>query len=329
MNIQTPEALFLLLLLIPVVFLLIRAHDRGRRDLIRLAGEWQAPRLLPVYLLRSFFSGLALVLALVFLVLTLAGISWGVSPVEETSTGVDVALVVDVSRSMLAGDTAPNRLAKAAETARFLADNLPSARFSLTVFKGSALTLVPLTRDHAILGLYLDQLDSTVLSSKGSQMEDGLRLGLESLGVPSARQRLVLLLSDGENKEGNPLAVLPLARKLEASIVTVGFGTEAGGAVPDGQGGSLRDGFGQTVISRLNRSLLQALAVGRAGRSLVYSGQQTNSDLLQPLVVLANPAAQTGVSLVPVSRYRLFLLLALLSFGAFLVLRIVKWQKQL
>lgn len=326
MTVQNPEAFFLLMLPVAAAFFHYVTFREGRKDLSRLAGLWREHRLKSIFLLKTFFSAAAFLLSMVFLIFALAGFSWGVSPAEEISSGLDVALTVDVSRSMLAQDLRPNRLQKAVESARFFVEGLPGARFSLTVFRGGAQTLVPLTQDSPILDHFFEELDPDLLTAAGTQMEDGLKLALKTLSLPSARKKVVILISDGENKVGNPLAVAKEAGAKGIPIFTLTLGTEAGAAIPLRDGSFVLDGFGGKVTSQANRRLLEAIAKESEGQSFVYSDRQALLEMQLQLGAFSNSAVQSGVRLEQVSRFRVFLVLSIGFLLIFLALRIVKWK---
>jgi len=320
-----PEVFWALLLLFPAAVLLYGAYHKGKQELLRIGGAWRGPRLNSVYLLKGFFSGLLLLTTFFFLITAWAGPSWGHAPVEEPQDGLDIALAIDVSRSMTAADVLPSRLDQAREVVRVLVSAFPAARFSLTVFEGDGVTLTPLTPDKEVLGRWLDELSPNLTTSPGSNLASGLEEALRTVGYSSAHHRVVVLVSDGESRDGNVLLAARKAAALGIEVFALGFGPADGAKIPD-QGGFLKDDFGFPVQTKLNEGNLRTLAAESGGRYFVGTDRSSQRELQDVLSNLANPASRGGVSLETVPRYRFFLFLALVTLSGFLLVRIIPWK---
>jgi Ca-activated chloride channel family protein len=321
-----PEVFWALLLLPLIAIVMLGAYGRGKNDLLRLGGAWRASPLLSIYLLKSFFQALLLLVAFFCLVVAWSGPAWGTRTVAEHQDGLDVALVFDVSWSMTATDVPPNRLGQGIEAARFLVRTFPHTQFSLVAFKGKARTLTPLTTDTDFLDNWLNELGPSVASGPGSDLAAGLREGLRSLDTPTNHHKAVILFSDGEARGGDTVAA---ARSLAAhgiSLFAFGLGTNAGSTIPEGKG-ALVDDFGFTVITHRNSDLLRAITEETGGVYYPSANRENLSDLQGRLVSLANPASRGGVKLESVQQYPLFLNLALLSLFACLLIRILPWRR--
>jgi len=322
---STPEVFWALLLLIPAGLILAASYRQGRHELQRLGGAWRGHRLHSVYLLKSFFSGLLLLATLLLMITAWSGPSWGHAPVEEPQDGLDIALAVDVSRSMTAPDAAPSRLAQAREFVRTLVSAFPSARFSLTAFEGTGVTLTPLTADKDELGRWLDELSPDLTTAPGSNLASGLEEALRTVGYSALHHRAVVLLSDGESRDGD---VLTSARKASAEgieVFTVAFGSLEGSKIPD-KGGDLKDDFGFPVQTKRVDAGLRLMASETGGRFFVGADRSSPRELHDLLANLGNPASRGGVSLETVPRYRVFLFLALVTLAGFLLVRIIPWR---
>jgi Ca-activated chloride channel family protein len=323
---SNPEVFWTLLLLIPAGLLLYTSHLKGRHELLRIGGAWRGHRLQSVYLLKGFFSGLLLLLTFLLLIAAWAGPSWGRAPVEEPEDGLDIALAVDVSRSMTSTDVPPSRLDQARDVIRMLLSAFPSARFSLVAFEGIGVTLTPLTPDKGVLARWVDELGPNVTTAPGSNLADGLEEALRTVGYTSVHHRVVIFLSDGESRDGNLLAAARKAAAAGVEIFALGFGTAEGGKIPDGDG-FLKDDFGFPVQTKRNDGTLKMLASETHGRFFLGADRASQRELQDLLSNLANPASRGGVGLQPVPRYRVFLFLALVTLSGFLLVRIVPWKE--
>jgi Ca-activated chloride channel family protein len=321
-----PEVFWALLLLIPAAVLLYGAYHKGRQELLKIGGAWRGHRLHSVYLLKGFFSGLLFLLTYLFLVVAWSGPSWGRAPVEEPQNGLDIALAVDVSRSMTAADVVPSRLDQAREVVRLMVSAFPAARVSLTVFEGEGVTLSPLTPDKDVLGRWIDELSPNLTTAPGSNLASGLEEALRTLGYSSSHHRVVLFFSDGESRDGNLVAAARKAAAQGIEVFTLGFGTVEGAKIPD-QKGFLRDDFGFSVQTKLNEANLRTLATESGGRYFDGTNRASQRELQDLLSNLSNPASRGGVTLETVPRYRLFLFLALVTLTAFLLVRIIPWKE--
>jgi len=320
-----PEVFWTLLLLLPAGLLLYGSHLQGKQELLRIGGAWRGHRLQAVFLLKGFFSALLLLVTFLLLITAWAGPSWGHSPVEEPQDGLDIALAVDVSRSMTSTDVQPSRIDQAREAVRLLISSFPAARFSLVAFEGSGVTLTPLTPDKDVLIRWLDELGSNLTTSPGSNLADGLEEALRTVGYSSLHHRVVVLLSDGESRDGDLLAAARKAGVLGVEVFALGFGTAEGGRIPD-RDGFLKDDFGFPVVTKRNDGNLKILASESKGRFFLGADRANQRELQDLLSNLSNPASRGGVALEPVARYRIFLLLALVTLSGFLLVRIVPWK---
>jgi Ca-activated chloride channel family protein len=179
LNILFPENFWLLLILLPMVYLSITTFRRRQKDLDVLAGRWRGPRMKGLFLLKTVFRELFFLGGVMLLILSLAGFFFGVEPVEEEGKGLQVGFVLDISRSMLTRDLRPSRLTQSTLFMKGLVESLQGHSFSLTIFKGDGVTVVPLTYDGLVLEQYLDQvgLPSRLLRgpiSKPGFVQDGV-----------------------------------------------------------------------------------------------------------------------------------------------------------
>jgi len=227
--------------------------------LVRMPGQWR--RTLRVGLLGLCFA---------FLILALMRPQWGLRYVTTPRAGAEIMICLDVSRSMLAEDVAPNRLERAKAEITDLLSYLREDKVGLIAFAGRATILSPLTPDFGFLRLVLDNAGPQSVTRGGTRLEEPLRKALKGFGPPGESSRAILLITDGEDHDSLPLDAAKQAAELGVRIIAIGFGDEAGSEirVSDPQTGArtlLRDAEGQPVRSRLDGDMLRQLALETGG----------------------------------------------------------------
>jgi Ca-activated chloride channel family protein len=215
------------------------------------------------------------------LVLALARPQWGVVREKVEREGVDVVLVLDTSGSMATEDVPPSRffLARAALTS--LVARLEGDRIGLLAFEGEAYPLVPLTLDADAVGLFLETLETGVVPAPGTSLGVGLAKGLDMFVDKERRNKAMVLVSDGEDLEGEVEEAVRRAKEAGVVVHTVGVGTEAGQPVPDfdregNRAGFKKDEDGSVVVSRLHADTLETIARGTGGRYVPLSPADTS-----------------------------------------------------
>lgn len=206
------------------------------------------------------------------IVVALARPQWGIVREKVEREGVDVVFVLDTSGSMATPDVSPNRFYLARQALLQLMTRLDGDRFALVAFEGEAYPLVPLTLDADAVGLFLETVEPGIVPAPGTSLGTGLAKGLDAFVDKERRNKVLVLVSDGENLEGDIDEAITKAKKEGVVVDTVGVGTEAGQPVPefdaDGrQTGYKRDASGAPVVSRLNMSTLEAIARGTGGKA--------------------------------------------------------------
>lgn len=187
------------------------------------------------------------------------------TPPRLGGASADVVLVVDVSRSMDARDTAPSRLRRALDLAERFAVGTGGARLGLVAFSGAAFPVLPLTQDRDALAAYLRGLDSEIISRPGSDLAAALRAAARVFDPTSSRPREVLLFTDGEQLAGDLDGALDALVRLGVRVTAVGMGTTRGSVVPIAGGRPLRDRDGRTVRSRRDDGTLERVTEATGG----------------------------------------------------------------
>ena len=326
MTVASPKALWLLALLVPIILVLLRNYGFGRHDLTLLGGRWREQESLNVYLVKSFFGGLFFCLFYIFMVLSLAGFSWGQAPVEEDRSGIDIVIAVDVSRSMLAQDIRPSRLDRSRDIIRGLLRELPGSRYGIDVFKGTGAAVIPVTEDRLSIQSFLDYLGPQILTSPGTNLERGIDSAIHMFPAGTGRFRVVVLFSDGEAQAGDALKAAARAAKLGIPVFTVVAGTVEGATIPLSDGNVVRDASGKEVVTRAHPGVMASIAVESGGKSFSLSDPAVFSALLSSIQKYAGVRTSEGFRLVDVPRYAIFLSLALLFLLLSIGVRVVKWK---
>jgi Ca-activated chloride channel homolog len=323
MSFTRPELLGLVLLAPVLAVLTVGAYARRRRRVARLLADSELlDRLGGAGLDR--FPRLRLVLiasAAALLGFAMSGPRWGLREIAGRSTGRSVVLALDVSKSMLAEDTRPNRLERERLFVRRLLREMPGDRIGLVVFAGRAYVLSPMTVDQSALNLYLDALDPGIVSQGGSSLASAIEQATDLARGPSETggDRAVILVSDGEALE-EPATVREAADRAARGGVrffTVGVGTADGATIPelDATGrpiGLKEDENGKVVISKLDADLLGDVSRRTAGRYFDLDQAGSTSMLLSALGGMSQSENDRGTRFEPIERAGLFIAAALL-----------------
>ena len=206
---------------------------------------------------------------------------------EKGKTGMDIYILMDTSKSMLASDVAPDRLSVAKKIAESLLDHLDGDRVGFIPFASDAYIQMPLTDDYQLARLFLNVMDTDMISGGGTNLAAAIRLANDSFSRASGADRAILILSDGEENDGASQNLLRNIKDGSPRIYTIGIGTERGSLIPVfGSDGAtvvdyMRDAGGNPVTSRLDADLLARLARESGGASYLISGQTMD---LSPLL---------------------------------------------
>lgn len=192
--------------------------------------------------------------------------AWGAPRRARTWAGVDVVLCLDVSRSMRATDVLPDRLTRAKEEVRALADRFEGGRLGLVLFAGEARVVAPLTHDAASVATLADLADATSVARGGTDLGAALDAAVGLLEGTSARVGAVVLLTDGEDLEERGLAVARRSGERGVAVHALGFGTPRGGKIAREDGaGFLADRSGAEVVTALDHASLARIAAASGG----------------------------------------------------------------
>ena len=211
------------------------------------------------------------VLKLVLLLLALVGIIFGlVNPKIGTKMetvkreGIDIVFAMDVSKSMLAEDVAPNRLDKSKQIVSQIINQLGSDRIGIVAYAGSAFPVLPITTDYSVAKMFLQSMNTEMVSSQGTSLDEAIKLSSTYFDDKSKTSKLLILISDGEDHSEGAEAAAEEANKMGMKIITIGIGTEKGGTIPLKRNGIVqsyqRDNNDEVVITKLNQPSLETIA---------------------------------------------------------------------
>jgi Ca-activated chloride channel family protein len=271
MRFTTPDNAWLLLLVPLLVLFVMWTVRQARRDLQRFAGLQVSGRLTrTVHRSRQRLKSIIVIAGILFLVIALTGPQFGVRLEMAERRGVDVIVVLDLSRSMLAEDVRPSRLKRARHAVGELLDGLEGDRVGLVVFAANAFVQCPLTLDHGAMRMLLSTLDAGDIPSQGTSLERALETAGKSFATDDRQYKAVVVFSDGEAHKGDASGAAAALVALGARVYCVGMGTPDGELIPLRADDGTRleyhkDRDGNYVKSRLDEAALRSVAAAGEG----------------------------------------------------------------
>ncbi|UCD59230.1 MAG: VWA domain-containing protein [Candidatus Hydrogenedentota bacterium] len=203
--------------------------------------------------------------AILFLALCLLGPRWGFHWEEVKRRGVDLVIVLDTSDSMLSRDVKPSRLERAKREVYDLIRMLRGDRVGLVVFSGGAFLQCPLTMDYGACLMFLDYVDTTVVPQKGTNLGEAIRTAVDAFDDIERSSKAILLISDGGNLQGDPLAAAREAELSGIKIYTIGIGREDEEVPIPVSGGGFKYSEGKLVTTKLEDEILRDVAISTGG----------------------------------------------------------------
>ncbi|MBT8254448.1 MAG: VWA domain-containing protein [Flavobacteriaceae bacterium] len=287
---------FWALIIIPVILIiygiLLLWRNRTQR---RFAESHLLDRLSPS---RSLFKSTLKVLMLVmaFGCLTLAMVNPKIGTKLETvkREGVDIVFAVDVSKSMLAEDIAPNRLEKAKQLVTQIINNLASDRVGIIAYAGKAFPQLPITTDYASAKMFLQSMNTEMLSSQGTAIDEAIQLSRTYYDDDNQTNRVLIIISDGEDHSNISVDVAEAAGEEGIKIFTIGVGDTKGAPIPIKRNNIVlnykKDNNGETVITRLNENTLIEIAKETDGQ---YINGRNTTEVVETIREILNRMDKT------------------------------------
>lgn len=260
------EIYFWLLLAIPVVVVLfVLVVFWQKRTQSKFADKELLQRLSPNRsTFKSILKVVVLSLAIASFVVALVNPKIGTKLETIKREGVDVVFAVDVSKSMLAEDIAPNRLEKSKQLVTQIINNLASDRVGIIAYAGSAFPQLPITTDYSAAKMFLQAMNTDMVSSQGTAINEAIELATTYYNDEDQTNRILFIISDGEDHQGEINDIAEEAANQGIRIFTIGVGTAQGGPIPERRNGIIqsykKDNDGETVITRLDEETLREIA---------------------------------------------------------------------
>ena len=273
---------FYLLIIIPVIvvlFLLVLVWKKSTRK--KFANTELLKRLTPN---RSSNKGviklIVLILGLALLIVGLVNPKIGTKLETVKREGVDIVFAVDVSKSMLAEDIAPNRIEKAKRLVSEIINQLASDRIGIIAYAGQAYPQLPITTDYSAAKMFLQGMNTDMLTSQGTAIDQAIELATTYYDDAEQTNRVLFIISDGEDhSEGSTLDAVEDAVDEGITIYTIGVGKEKGAPIPIKRNGILeslkKDNQGETVITKLNKEVL--IDIASEGNGQYIDGSNTDA----------------------------------------------------
>lgn len=329
---------FYLLLVIPATLILFLLARRNQKKRISQFGETLLmKRLMPDYSpLRYNLKFILWSLAVITLSVGLASPQLGSKLNKVKARGVDIMIALDVSNSMLSQDVKPNRLDNAKLAISKLIDNLRSDRIGMVIFAGKGYVQLPITTDYAAAKMFLSNINPSLVPTQGTAIGQAIEMAAGAFNE-DARSRAIIIITDGENHEGDAIESAKQIAEKGIKIYTIGIGSPGGAPIPEisangVQTGYKKDNSGNTVITRLNEGMLQQIAAAGKG-SYIYASN-TNSALKKVKDEISDMAQndyETRLFSDYVERFQYFIAAALIFLLAELILaqRRSKWADRI
>ena len=256
----------ILLLLVPFFFVAyaVMRHFRKRR-LSRLGDPVLVRELMPsVSSSKGWVRVTLFAVAFFFFVIGLSRPQIGAKLKERNIKGVEIMIALDVSNSMMAEDYSPNRLERAKLAISSLVDKLRDDRIGLVVFAGTSFVQLPVTTDYASAKMFLNSINTESVPIQGTALGEALTTCIRSFSNQSERSRAIIVITDGENHEDDPVAVARQAAEMGIKVFTIGVGSSEGKPIPY-HGELLKDKDGNIVVSKLDEKILREIASAGKG----------------------------------------------------------------
>ena len=270
---QIEEKTYLyLLVLVPVVWLVFVLFSlwKKRKQAAFASSELLAKLSSEKSQLKPILKVITLSLALLFLIIGLANPKMGTKMATVKRQGVDIVFAVDVSKSMLAEDVAPSRIEKSKQLISKIVDELGGDRVGIIAYAATAVPVLPITSDFAAAKMFLQGVNTDLLSSQGTAIKQALAMAKGYYDDEEQTNKILVIISDGEDHSEDVLAAAEEAAKEGIKIYTIGVGTEKGERIPIKRNGRLmgykQDNKGNTVITKRNTEILKEIAAASNGK---------------------------------------------------------------
>jgi Ca-activated chloride channel family protein len=268
MRFGDPIYFYLLWCLVPLIFFMVWGMKKKQQLTLKFCGNPLLSKLVhPGVEKRHRSKTIFVVLAILFLILALTRPRWGYEWENLHQRGVDVIVALDVSSSMLAEDIKPNRLERAKRKISDLLDMMEGDRIGLVAFAGTSFVQCPLTLDYGAARLFLSAIDTQLIPLQGTALGDAIKTSVKAFQSKDKKSKALILITDGEDQMGKALSAAKSASDQGVKIYTIGIGGEIGAPLPNpsGTGGFRKNQQGEVILSKLDETTLQQIALETRG----------------------------------------------------------------
>ena len=221
-----------------------------------------------------------ILLSISILIFAASGPQIGIRLAPIDRKGLDLVFCIDVSSSMRGTDIKPTRLDKSKFEVSQMIQNLKGDRVAIIVFAGSSHLYLPLTTDYEAAHLFLDQIDTNMIPTQGTSLSSAIQTGLSAFSEDDSKYKVLILITDGEDHEGEAISLAKQASKRGMIIHTIGVGTIAGSLIPNINNSGIteykKDNSGKLVTSQLNEKILEEIAEAGRGAFIRFNNKPAN-----------------------------------------------------
>jgi len=298
-----PEYLWLFIIMPILLVLYIYLNIRKRKDVQKMGTLSTLKKMMPeLSLKRSYLKFWLIFAALCVGIIMLARPQFGTKVETVEKEGIELVIAIDVSNSMLAEDVSPNRLERAKQILSRLIDVRANDKVGLIVFAGEAYIQMPLTSDTQSAKIFLNTIDPSLVPIQGTAIGQAISLGMSSFSSDQEVSKAMIIITDGEDHEGNAAGIAADAAKAGIQINIIGIGSPDGSPLPSNEYGSnfMTDNEGNVVVSRLNEQM--GMEIAQSGQGLYVRADNSNK-AVQALVAQLDELETTTSSSLSYSEY--------------------------
>jgi len=317
---ENSEYLYLLIGLIPLAILFFYAETKRKKDRTKFIDSPLFDKIVPEHNKNYYWiKNILFLLIFAFLIIALANPQWANKREKVKVQSSDIFIALDISRSMLSTDISPNRLERSKKLVEKIIDKLKGNRIGLIFFAGDAFMKMPLTSDYSAAKMFVKTADPDLIENQGTAIEEAINIAEKGYDENAKHQRAMIIISDGEDHDGNAIAKAKEAHDNGLVIFTIGVGTIKGGYIPYidrfGVEKYKKDDTGNYIKSKINEELLNDIADNGGGRyySIIQGDDILNSIQEQMERIEKREVEQRSFKLYE-SYFQYFLIIAILLF---------------
>jgi len=281
--------MFLLIVLISIFFIIDRAWKyRTQKSFF---SKTNLERLSPnISDIKPILKIISVIVGVSMLIIALINPKIGTKIETFQRLGVDIVFAIDVSKSMLAEDISPSRMDKSKQLVGQVINNLGGDRIGIVAYAGKAFPQLPLTTDYSSAKMFLQNMNTDMLSSQGTAIDEAIRLSSTYFDKDESTERILFIVSDGEDHNDLTYDMAEIAAKNNITIYSIGVGTEKGSPIPIKKNGIVmsykKDINGDVVITKLNKTYLENISDKTGGKFI--EGSITNDVVQEVIQILEN-----------------------------------------